>query len=37
MPTFLDIKSSSFLGGVNVHNLLIIGGLVYIAYEVYKK
>jgi len=33
MPTFLDIKSSDFLGGTNVHNVLIIGLLAYAAYK----
>lgn len=29
----LNIKSSNFLGGTNVHNVLIIGLLVYAAYK----
>jgi hypothetical protein len=29
----LDIKSSNFLGGTNVHNVLIIGLLAYAAYK----
>jgi hypothetical protein len=29
----LDIKSPDFLGGVNVHNLLIIGLLAFAAYK----
>lgn len=29
-----DINSSSFLGGVNVHNVVMIGLLVFIAYKV---
>ena len=33
MPTFLDIKSSSFLGGTNVHNVIIIGLLAFAAYK----
>ncbi len=31
-----DIKSANFLGGVNVHNVLIIGMLGFIAYKVSK-
>jgi hypothetical protein len=33
MPTFLDIKSSDFLGGTNVHNVIIIGLLAFAAYK----
>jgi hypothetical protein len=33
----LNIKSSNFLGGVNVHNLAIIAGLGYITFLLYKK
>jgi hypothetical protein len=29
----LNIKSSDFLGGTNVHNVLIIGLLAYAAYK----
>jgi len=29
----LNIKSSNFLGGTNVHNVLIIGLLAYAAYK----
>jgi hypothetical protein len=29
----LDIKSPEFLGGTNVHNLLIIGLLAFAAYK----
>ena len=33
-----DIKDpNTFLGGQNVHNLLMIGLLVAIVYKVYKK
>lgn len=36
MKGFLDIKDqNAFLGGQNVHNLIMIGLLVYIAF--YKK
>jgi len=31
----LDLKSDKFLGGMNVHHVLMIGLLVYIAF--YKK
>ena len=31
-----DIKSPDFLGGQNVHNLLIIGGLAFIIYKMSK-
>jgi len=30
----LDIKSPNFLGGNNVHNLLIIGMLAFVVYKV---
>lgn len=33
MPTILDIKSSQFLGGTNVHNVIIIGLLAFAAYK----
>jgi len=33
MPTFLDVKSSDFLGGTNVHNVIIIGLLAFAAYK----
>jgi hypothetical protein len=33
MSTFLDIKSSDFLGGTNVHNVIIIGLLAFAAYK----
>jgi len=34
MSGFFDIKDqNAFLGGQNVHNLLIIGLLVYIVYK----
>jgi hypothetical protein len=32
-----DIKSPDFLGGNNVHNVLILGLLAYVAYKVTKK
>lgn len=28
-----NINSPKFLGGTNVHNLLIIGGLLFVAYK----
>jgi hypothetical protein len=32
---FLDLKNpNTFLGGQNVHNLIIIGLLVFVAYKV---
>jgi hypothetical protein len=33
MTGFLDIKSDKFLGGANVHSLVIIGLLGYIIYK----
>lgn len=30
---FLNIKSPNFLGGTNVHNVLIIGLLAFAAYK----
>jgi len=33
MTGFLDIKSPNFLGGTNVHSLVIIGLLGYIIYK----
>jgi hypothetical protein len=33
MGDFLNISSDKFLGGNNVHNLIIIGLLVYIIYK----
>jgi len=35
MTGFLDIKSPNFLGGTNVHSLVIIGLLGYIIYKKY--
>ena len=33
-----DIKNpNTFLGGQNVHNLIIIGGLAFIIYKMVKK
>jgi len=32
----LDIKSTDFLGGVNVHNVITIGLLVALVYKAYK-
>ena len=32
----LDIKSDDFLGGNNVHNVIIIGLLGYLVYKSYK-
>ena len=32
-----DIKSPDFLGGNNVHNVLILGLLAYVAFKVTKK
>ena len=31
-----DIKSDDFLGGNNVHNVIIIGMLGYLVYKSYK-
>jgi hypothetical protein len=36
MKDLLNINSPKFLGGTNVHNVLIIGGLVFIAWKVSK-
>jgi len=33
MGDFLNINSDKFLGGNNVHNLIIIGALAYIIYK----
>ena len=33
MGEFLNIKSDKFLGGNNVHNVIIIGMLAYIIYK----
>ena len=38
MGKFLDIKDpNTFLGGQNVHNLLILGALAFIIVEMRKK
>lgn len=38
MRGFLDIKDpNTFLGGQNVHNLLILGGIALIYFKVAKK
>lgn len=34
---FLNINSPKFLGGSNVHNVIIIAGLGLIAFKLYKK
>ena len=34
---FLNIKSSKFLGGTNVHNVIKIALATFIAYKLYKK
>lgn len=37
MQDFLNIKSSKFLGGANVHNVIKITLVGLIAYKVFKK
>lgn len=37
MPDFLDIKSPNFLGGNNVHNLLLIAGVGFLVWKAVKK
>jgi hypothetical protein len=32
-----NINSPKFLGGTNVHNVIIIAGLAAITYKLYKK
>jgi hypothetical protein len=34
MNGILDIKSPNFLGGANVHSLVIIAGIAFIAWKV---
>jgi hypothetical protein len=34
MTDLFNIKSPKFLGGTNVHNVLIIGGLAFIAWKI---
>lgn len=34
MGDVLNIKSPNFLGGTNVHNLIMIGMLAYVIYKV---
>ena len=36
MADLFNINSPKFLGGTNVHNVLIIGGLAFIAWKVSK-
>jgi hypothetical protein len=36
MEGILDIKSTQFLGGVNVHNVITIGLLGLLVYKAYK-
>lgn len=33
----LDINSPKFLGGNNVHHLIIIGGIAFLVYKAVKK
>ena len=37
MKGFVDIKSESFLGGNNVHHLIIIAALGFLVYKAVKK
>jgi hypothetical protein len=37
MPEVLDVKSTGFLGGNNVHHLVIIGLLGFLVYKAVKK
>lgn len=37
MPDFINISSSNFLGGTNVHNLIKIAFVGAIAYKVFSK
>jgi len=37
MGVSFDIKSQDFLGGNNVHNILILGLLGALVYKAYKK
>lgn len=37
MQGILDVKSANFLGGNNVHHLIIIGIGLYCAYKLTKK
>ncbi len=39
MPEVLDIKSEKFLGGKNVHSLLILGAVTFTAWKLgaFKK
>lgn len=34
MTDFLNIKSPNFLGGSNVHSLLILAGVAFVAWKV---
>ena len=37
MSGFFDIKSSNWLGGVNVHNTLALIGIGYLVYKAMRK
>lgn len=37
MTDFLNINSTNFLGGTNVHNVIIIGALAAITWKLYKS
>lgn len=37
MQDLLNINSPKFLGGTNVHNVLIIAGLSVVVWKLYKK
>ncbi len=37
MMDFIDPRSPNFLGGNNIHHLMIIGMLAFITYKVAKK
>jgi len=37
MGDLFNINSTKFLGGTNVHNVLIIGALAAITWKLYKK
>lgn len=36
MDGLLDIKSPNFLGGQNVHNLVMIAGIAFLVYKAVK-
>jgi hypothetical protein len=37
MTGFFDVKSANFLGGNNVHHLLLLGAVGFLVYKAAKK